>query len=863
MKLKKLYSHPKTVVTVILLITLFFSYHLKNVSIDNDTQKFLPGNDPSRLAYQQTEKLFGSSIIITLAIESVRGNILNRESLYVIQDLTSEIKKMNTVEEVISLTNTDFISGNSEELKIEPILKSFDGSEESIRELREKLLSWDVYTNLLISEDFSSSQIIIKQVSSSEVEEREEFYLKLKELTRQKNRKQDHNIFIAGLPAVTILISQNITRDLKMLIPFVLIILLISLYLSFQRLSGIVLPMITVIISTIWTMGLMGLFKVSLSMLGTMIPVLLIAVGSAYGIHIISHYYDELRKSRLKIDDLLHREIVLLTVHRVGKPVILAGLTTIAGFGSLTISRVVPMREFGIFTAAGICSALIIALILIPSLCLLNTRRTVSRRNKFEKKKGIIEKSIHFYYNNFGKRNSLILILSALLLIVSLWGASKLIVDNAMIEYFKSSAEIRRSDIFLRKKFAGTKTIDITFHGEGIGTNPDVLKAIDELSLFLKHSYPQVKKVSSYTDAVKRINQIMHIEDQSKNGFHDEDIFEGEWEDDDFFEDDSFFEEETLTEKTSLSGNEEYREPTSITELLRAADKARSGSTHQDLSFTEFLTEMKKVTNYQGMAYYEIPTDPQKYGQNKEGLSSLLSQYFISGGTEDFIGNNDDPLRPDNLKMTLMMNTTGNIFTGELVSHLQNYIDAVFPDGVQVHFSGTALMEKSITDLLTESALKSIAVSLILVFIIVSLSFKSIIAGIISTVPLTFTVLFNYGLMGITGIKLDITTAMLGSIAIGTGIDYTIHFMSSFKYNARAAASWHNITRQVLQTSGKAIIYNALSVASGFAVLMASSFNPIIYLGILIALTMMISSAAAMTIMPAIINTLKPRFIRV
>ncbi|OQY40424.1 MAG: hypothetical protein B6229_01860, partial [Spirochaetaceae bacterium 4572_7] len=111
------------------------------------------------------------------------------------------------------------------------------------------------------------------------------------------------------------------------------------------------------------------------------------------------------------------------------------------------------------------------------------------------------------------------------------------------------------------------------------------------------------------------------------------------------------------------------------------------------------------------------------------------------------------------------------------------------------------------------------------------------------------------------GIKLDMSTAMVGSIAIGIGIDYTIHFMASYHRYSTIDNCGNTVTKKALLSSGKAIIFNALSVAAGFSVLIKSNFNPLMYLGILISITMLVASMASLTIMPGLFNIFKPKFI--
>ncbi len=183
------------------------------------------------------------------------------------------------------------------------------------------------------------------------------------------------------------------------------------LSLSFRCLMGVLLPMIIVAISTVWTLGIMSLLQIPLSILGTVIPVLMLAAGSAYGIHLISRYFDEASPNKNQ------RGIVFRTSGHVDQPVALAGLATIIGFGSLGISKIVPMRSFAIFTALGVLIALVIALLFLPSMLLL-CRRPLPQ---------------------------------------------------------KESTHIRISDRFIREKFVGTKSFNIIISGEIPGDSPPVI----------------------------------------------------------------------------------------------------------------------------------------------------------------------------------------------------------------------------------------------------------------------------------------------------------------------------------------------------------------------------------------------------
>jgi predicted RND superfamily exporter protein len=176
-----------------------------------------------------------------------------------------------------------------------------------------------------------------------------------------------------------------------------------------------------------------------------------------------------------------------------------------------------------------------------------------------------------------------------------------------------------------------------------------------------------------------------------------------------------------------------------------------------------------------------------------------------------------------------------------------------------VIIGGGITYEMAVTDLILNSQLISIFISVLIVFIIVALSNKSLIAGFIGSVPLTLAILCNFAVMGFLGIKLSLGTALISSLAVGIGIDYTIHFIEFYKHEYQSGAT--NFLRRTFIGCGKAIIINALSVGAGFGVLAFSQFRIIAQLGALIALSMMITAFVSLTVIPALLMVIKPDFI--
>ncbi len=845
--------------------------NLGNIQFDNEVLNFLPEDNPEKIAVKEQQELFGGALLIDVVMEAPDSTILQPKALDILREVTLQLEQIPGVEEVESLFSTDYINGTREGMIVEALVPGESPyTERDAAGLKEKLISWKMYHGLLISPDFSATQTGVRYSTELTPEERESIY---REIIRITDNYADtpYRFYIAGTPAVSVLVSSNMRSDLKTMVPFVLIVLFLVLGLTFRRLAGVLLPMLTVAISTVWIIGIMALLHVPLSILGTVIPVLMLAVGSAYGIHLLSRYFDEASLEQSQED------IVLNTLRHAGRPVALAGITTIIGFGSLAVSRIVPMRTFGTFTALGVVIALIIALVFLPSVLLLR-RRILPATGSEQKKTGNFMKAfLDGVLVLTTRRKTMVLIGAALIVIGAVWGARQLIVDNALVEYFKESTHIRISDQLIREKFAGTKNFSIIISGQEPGdmADPRVLAAMDDLADHLEKAYPQIAKVVSFSDFIRRMNQVMHVDEPGELGSFTRDSVDNdleeltEWSESDFSRESTEADEweeaaawsadSADYEEEQKQGNPSSTDPYNAAAELLLSACAQAGSLEIDAA--DLVRRAGILTNYAGLAWDEIPADPERYGlESTEELKNLITQYLLlySGSLDSF---SDDSLEPMTARMSVSLNTTGNTFTGQLMPELDAYIADNFPGGYTVRYSGIALAERAVTDLVTGAAIQSILISLTAVFIIIALHYRSLTAGLIGAVPLGLTVLINFGVMGISGIKLDIATSMVGSVAIGIGIDYTIHFLSGYHHARGESDDTAVVTAQALQTSGKAIIYNALSVAAGFMVLGFSRFNPLMYLGILISLTMITSAAASLTLVPGLLNTFKPAFI--
>jgi predicted RND superfamily exporter protein len=176
-------------------------------------------------------------------------------------------------------------------------------------------------------------------------------------------------------------------------------------------------------------------------------------------------------------------------------------------------------------------------------------------------------------------------------------------------------------------------------------------------------------------------------------------------------------------------------------------------------------------------------------------------------------------------------------------------------------FSGESFMRYTVDRLIVVGQMRSVLFSLVVVFILAMIIFRSAVGGFLSVVPTMMAVIGNFAVMGLLGIPLDVGTALVAATAVGTGIDYAIHYINGFRLKRMAGDRTDAAIIDTHLETGKAIVFNAVAVALGFFVLLFSNFNPVIRLGLLTGICTFFASFFALSVLPVLLRWLRPRFI--
>ncbi|MCD6544901.1 MAG: MMPL family transporter [Flavobacteriaceae bacterium] len=724
------------VITSVFLITLFFIYQLFHIKVDSNIINSLPVDDPDVSLFREVGEKFGSNEIGMVIIKA--DNVLMPQVLDDIQIITDTLSNTKGIVSVTSLTNLQHLEVTGDDFQVTNLINKLNHPK-NIKEadaLMKKISSDPMITGNLIAKNGTSSVIIFSFDGNTKIQETSKMIMEKIDGLPLENKH-----YFAGAPFMVAYVSKVVSHDLAILIPISFLIITLLLYFSFHSAKGVVLPLLTAGLAIIWGMGLFTLLGFKLSMVSNNVPIIILAIGTAYVIHILNQLAHQ--NSLDKITNL-KKTLSLMMV-----PVSLSALTTMVGFLSFIFGAYLTMiRDFGILAAMGTFFSGLLAITFVPALIAVLPEKKKDQQNTSTKKQPVLlRKFLIPLSEKVIDHPQKILTIWIIIFIISLGGIFMLKRSVSVAGYFKDSHPVSISEQILSESYGGTKPLFITFTGNIL--SPEVLKAMMDLENYMKES-PLIGSTQSVADIVRELNRKIGRENK-------------------------------------------------------------------------------------------IPDDEASIGQlwflldQQESISRLISpdqdQALIIAKFQD-IGDNS---------------------TIELTNYMKSYFDSHQSENYTIQMTGMPFINKKLSDNLLYSQIVSLIIAIILVMTIVSLMLRSFVRGIYASLPVIVTIGIVYGIMGFSGIPLNIATVLVASIAMGIGIDYSIHFFSYFNHIKANGGTVTDAINESIRVSGKAIIINFISVALGFLTLIFSNLVPMIYFGIIIALSMLGAAMGALTLLPSIL----------
>lgn len=495
-------DHPRMVIGFVILITIGFAIFLPQLTMETDFKEYLSKENPAVKAMERAEDRYGSQTFFMVAIKA-EDTIFKTSTLEKIKKMRREFEEIIGVEKVTGPLNAQVIIGKEKSLVVSSASPKGDAptTEEAMQKYRERVAGNRMVENRFVASGGKAAAISIELKKDAD-----QVGVAKKVIDVVEEYRGPEKIFISGLPYMNLVLSQSMGRDLRIMLPLVVLVIVTVLYLSFWSLRGVLLPLLVVSLSTVWTVGAMAITHVPFTIISFILPVILMAIGIAYCIHVLNKYYEEIS------DDKSKKEAVIETAMMMASPVSMAGLTTAAGFLSLISSFLIPQRQFGIFTAFGVVVAMLLALIFI--LALLSILKLPQR--KMEIRKGPLGKVLSGFDWLVTRHRKLVLGLATVIFIACILGTLMVRVETSQKEFLGEDHPVVQGTEVMDEHFSGSEQVVIeidTGRQDGL-KDPAVLKKMVELEQWLKSkSGVQINKTVSLTNLVREMNQTFHADD--------------------------------------------------------------------------------------------------------------------------------------------------------------------------------------------------------------------------------------------------------------------------------------------------------------------------------------------------------------
>jgi len=456
------------------------------------------GGDPNRLSSRIKRKL--TSAVVTaneLKSEEMIDDII---SPFTTKDITGEDDALETVD----LIETDS-DGNRILPKTDSEFQAFIAKLKRNPVFKQGIYVADAKGNI------TDLGIVIrfKDMSNSDPIARE--------ILEIVNSHKELTITPQGQPLVYIWINNYMEQDLARLIPLVMLVVVIIFFINFKSIRGVVLPFVTLSMATVWILGLMGHLGVKITTVGISIPILMIAVGSSYSIHILNQYYADchLITKEGKADGLEH------AMSHISVTVFLTGLTTFVSFMTLASHPISAISEWGLFSALGIVFAVLISSSIIPAALELLPHKSVETKVCNGKKmfdSPIIDRIIHFMTIGAIYHYKKVMAVVLILLVVSFIGLFKIQVDTELLRNFKKDNYIRTSAKMICEKYGGRWGFNIIIDSgkpDGVKTTK-YLNIISDFRKWLSSDENRdlcIRRTDAFSDFIKTMHMAMNNDD--------------------------------------------------------------------------------------------------------------------------------------------------------------------------------------------------------------------------------------------------------------------------------------------------------------------------------------------------------------
>ncbi len=852
---KTVLRHPLAAIFMVLALAVAMAFGLPNFKLDASADSLTLEHDDDLNFFREVVQRYGSDNFLIVTFSPIEGDLFDDKNLQTLSSLRNELAEIKGVESMLSLLDVPLLYSpkvSVADLKGELNTLLSPGVDRDLA--RQEFLNSPIYKDLILSKDGQTTGMLvtleldqkyldlvqtrdalrlIKSTDGLGPEQQVELDAVSKEFLDYRTAKAaaSHQlvadvrslmdgyrdratIFLGGPDMITADMVDFIKSDLAIFGTGILIFVIVTLAVIFRQLRWVILPLSTCALCLVIILGFLSWIDWRLTVISSNFVSLLLIITLALTMHLIVRYRELYRTQ----PEATQEQLVAATVTSMAKPCLYTVLTTIVAFMSLVVSNIRPVIDFGWMMTMGISLALVVAFIIIPAgMMLIGKGKDSSGKDK--------SASFTSVFSNFTERHGNIVLLTACVLsVLSIYGISRLEVENRFIDYFRSDTEIYQGMEIIDASLGGTTPLDIILQAPTFA-EPENNFTVSEDSEYGADAFGD----DAFGD----------------NAFAEEDEY-GDYGDGNDGFDDAFASDSDAFDEDSANALKDtyWFTSTGLADLAKLQ------------AFLEAQPEVGKVSSL--VQIYDVASDLSGHKLNdfeiafmRKSFGDEIYQQMVAPYLLEDIDEARIQLRA--------METEGLLRRADLLEKIREY--AVNEVGIapeDIRFTGLLVLYNNMLQSLYKSqilTLGAVFVGIMLMFLVL---FRSIKISVIAILPNFLAAGIVLGGMGLSGIPLDMMTITIAAITVGIGVDHAIHYITRFSREFAVDGNYIASMHRAHASIGLALFYTAITIIVGFSILALSNFIPSIYFGLLTGLAMTAALLGSMTLLPKLILITKP-----
>ena len=870
-----IFKYSKLVLVVFVLLLLGLSQYASNFRLDASSDSLVLENDESLKYFRDVVSNYNTSEVLVLTYAPLNdADLFSDEVLQDISNLREELLALDDAKSIISILDVPLVQSppvTLVELNSSPQLLLDPKTDRDLA--RVELTTSELYRDLLVSLDFSTTGIIVTLKSDPELnslykqrtllrEQRDELGLNPQQAQELEKVTLDYQaraqvaqdiqskliqdvrdiaaqyedkatIFLGGLPMIVVDSARFIQSDVVVFGSAAILVIILILIVAFRQFGWVAMPLITCAATGFIVVCLLGLLNWPISVVSSNFLSLLLIITLSLNIHLIVRFR-ELRKEQVDSSQL---SLLTEAVRSKFIPCVYTALTTMVAFASLIVSGIRPVIDFGWIMCLGIAVALVTTFSIFPALSTMINPKRVS------KNRDALSKIILAGAQKATKKSTIVSVSFMWVAAIAVYGLFNLSVENRFIDYFKPDTEIYQGMLEIDQKLGGTTPLDII-----IDAPPSFFVEQEKMKARNAELIAQAELLAQQADAqgTDEDDDLSYFDDFD-DADSDDDLagFEDSVDDDSANDDDddSAVDDDLANGNITVSSywfNEEGLSKIKDIQLRLEAlpETGKVLSLASSMSVFENLKDAKPMDNFDLAFMYSVLSQDVK--------DTLFTPYMSPDGNQIHI----------NIRV---FESQKGLDRNKLIGDINDFLveDYDFADH-EVNISGMLVLYNNMLNSLFSSQITTLGAVFFVIFIMFIVLFRSAKLAVIAIIPNLFSAAVVLGVMGIFKIPLDLMTITIAAISVGIAVDNSIHFVHRFKEEYAANSDYKKSIKTTIDNVGQAMFYTTLVVTAGFLIMVFSNFVPTMYFGILTALAMVAALVANLIMLPMLIAKFKP-----